>query len=423
MRSAIVSTAMLVLVFGGTAQGASYRILHDFCAEMDCADGAYPFGSMALDTQGNLYGTASGGTGHSGIVFELQRGRGKKFKIQTLYNFCKEDGCLDGQLPHGVIRDVSGNLYGMTYYGGTSNDGVAYRLAPRRKGDWKQTLLQTFAGPNGSTPDDAFGYVGATSGQPYDGTSPLYGTTVDGGTDPQGGTVFTLTPNGAHWTFETIYNFISGSGNAGSPFTTPVLDASGNLFGTTADGSGAVYELTHGGGGWSEKVLYAFCDTCNDNTIWPGELTFDTAGALVGATASSGPYCGFDGQPVRCGGGVFRLAPDGAAWDYSALYYFCAKNKQCRDGEDGEISNAKVGDASGNTYGTASSGGKYHGGVLYRIRTDGTYEVVHDFCSTSSCTDGGEPEQLIVAADGKTLYGIAAYGGAYGKGLIFEYAP
>ena len=55
--------------------GWTYTSLHDFCAGgYPCSDGAFPFGGVALDTDGNLYGTtAAGGTSYSGVIWEITR--------------------------------------------------------------------------------------------------------------------------------------------------------------------------------------------------------------------------------------------------------------------------------------------------------------------------------------------------------------
>jgi uncharacterized repeat protein (TIGR03803 family) len=425
MRSAILAATMLVLLFSGAAHGGSFRVIHDFCAEANCTDGWRPNGGLAIDPQGNLYGTArSGGAAAQGTVYELNRGRGKQFTLKTLHSFCQEDDCADGYWAEGVIRDTSGNLYGMTQNGGTSYDGTAYELTPRRGGEWKYTRLTTFDGAHGILPIGTFGYAGAASGLPYDGTSPLYGTTDFGGTGPNGGTVFTLTPDGAHWNFETIFNFTPAGDDNSQPAGAPVLDASGNLFGATLARDGEIYELTPNGGGWSEQIVYTPCSSCNDKTAGPGELAIDAAGTLVGATGYGGPYCtGAEGHTHRCGGGIFKLAPAGTDWSYTALYDFCAETNKCRDGnEDRVFPAAPVIDASGNIYGTVPHGGKHGFGVLFRIGTDGAYEVVHDFCALANCSDGGIPDHLVMAADG-VLYGIATQGGANGGGTVFAFTP
>ena len=433
MRSMLFRAAIVygVLLLSGAAQSANFRVIHTFCAETNCTDGQNPLGSLTVDAQGNIYGvTVYGGAASLGTVYVLKPGHGRKFSLETLYSFCTEDGCPVGQMPTaGVIRDISGNLYGMTSAGGTGDKGVAYKLALQSDGTWTQTVLQTFTGPNGASPLGAFAYAGEASGAPYDGTSPLYGTTISGGTDPNGGTVFALTPDGSNWSFETILNFsaATNSQTGFQPLAAPVVDASGNLFGTTNGGpahnGGVVFKLVHGHSGWTEHLPHIFCTGCNDNTSSPAGLAMDATGNLVGTTGFGGPSCVFTHHgPKRCGGGIFRLTPNGKKWDYAALYDFCAVNKACRDGNIETISPAPVIDASGNIYGTTSDGGRYGYGVLFRIRTDGTYEILHSFCKPGNCGDGGTPDGLGIDAEGH-IYGIAVQGNANNAGTVFEYTP
>lgn len=428
MRSTVTLSTMLVLSFGSAAQGADFRVIHDFCtASQDCSDGGYPLGSLTVDAKGNVYGTALvGGPKDAGTVYELKRGHGGQYALKVLYTFCREADCDDGAQPvGGVIRDVNGNLYGMTMSGRGSQDGTVFKLAPRRHGEWTQTVLQFFDGTNGSLPQAGFGYAGATSGLPYDGVSPLYATTKLGGSDATAGTVFEARPDGDGWQFETIANFGHFDEAGFNPINTPVVDAAGNVFVTTGGGVGneSVIALTHGDDGWSEAPVYRFCETCNDQTVRPEGLTLDAAGALIGAAGSAGPYCMTrHHRPWRCGGGIFKLTPDGTDWGYSALYDFCAANNQCVDGVVGMNAPAPVIDAAGNIYGATHDGGSYGGGVLFRIRTDGTYEALHQFCSSQDCPDGSHPAGLGISAEGR-IYGVTSQGGARASGTAFEYIP
>jgi uncharacterized repeat protein (TIGR03803 family) len=79
-------------------------------------------------------------------------------------------------------------------------------------------------------------------------------------------------------------------------------------------------------------------------------------------------------------------------------------------------------DASGNVYGTTSDGGRYDFGVLFRIRTDNTYEVLHDFCKPGDCSDAVTPDGLVMDTAGH-IFGVAVQGGPNNGGAIFEYTP
>jgi uncharacterized repeat protein (TIGR03803 family) len=161
-------------------------------------------------------------------------------KETVLYSFA---GGFDGAFPYaGLVRDVAGNLYGTTVYGGISRAcpsgcGVVFKLDPTGK----ETVLHSFAGgADGGNP--LAGLVRDTAGN-------LYGTTSYGG-DLSGcggfgcGVVFKLDPTGT----ETVLYSFTGGPDGGHPWAGLVLDAAGNLYGTTyyggASGQGVVFQLT-----------------------------------------------------------------------------------------------------------------------------------------------------------------------------------
>ena len=144
-------------------------------------DGMYPWGALALDSAGSVYGTTfEGGTATCGCgtVFKLSQSAGK-WKEQILYRFGIPNY---GEPLGGVIMDKSGNLYGTTHDG----NAEIFRLAPNPKGSgWKFTSV--------FSPQDS-----ADGGSPYagvivDASGNLYGTTTIGGTNDSG-TLFELSP-------------------------------------------------------------------------------------------------------------------------------------------------------------------------------------------------------------------------------------
>ena len=154
--------------------------------------------------QGNLFGvTETGGAHNAGVVFELER-HAKNYAFKVLHDFCFS--CGDGAFPVGSpIADVNGNLYGTTLGGGAHDCGVAFKLTPATK---KLKILHDFCTLNGdgNALDYALSYMGKSSGALYDGISPLYGTTANGGENDHG-TVFSLTPKGERWKLKTLYAF------------------------------------------------------------------------------------------------------------------------------------------------------------------------------------------------------------------------
>ncbi len=129
-------------------------------------------------------------------------------------------------------------------------------------------------------------------------------------------------------------------------------DSAGNLYGTTIAGGdyggGIVYELSPSNGGWTTTTLYNFSGSYGSGAV----LVMDAAGSLYGTTVGDGAY----GQ-----GNVFKLTLSDGQWIYTLLYDFTG-------GSDGGQPWGQVTlDASGNLYGTASTGGANNAGVVWEI--------------------------------------------------------
>jgi len=111
-------------VFKMTAAG-KLTTLHSFCSQTDCTDGSKPNGLIQA-SDGNFYGTtATGGAADSGTIFEITA-RGK---LTTLYSFCSQADCADGQSPVGLIQDTNGDFYGTSLGGGANGDGTVFSLS------------------------------------------------------------------------------------------------------------------------------------------------------------------------------------------------------------------------------------------------------------------------------------------------------
>src|ERR1043165_634367 len=278
----------------------------------------------------------------------------------------------------------------------------------------------------GTAPTGGLAYQGASTGVPYDGVSPLYGTTPDGGADAAG-TVCEMDPNGGQWTEKVLYSFCSQGGNKCTDGRTPngvTMDAAGNIFGSTFEGgndfegvgAGVAYELSSQGGAWTEITLYHFCSpqNCTDGALPPGPLGLVSPGRLFGTTAAGGGSC----KPDAGGCGVvFKIVPNGVDSQEAVLHMFCAK-KDCNDGR-APFAGPFL-DSAGNLFGTTIYGGRNGsdangGGVAFEI-ADGTFKVLHSFCALANCADGEHPAaNLIMNASGKVL-GTASVAGAFGNG-------
>ena len=267
--------------------GKKETVLYSFAGG---ADGADPQAGLVLDAAGNLYGTTSaGGANGNGTVFELAPPLTKpgKWTETILYSF---GGGTDGVTPvGGVSFDAAGNLYGTTSAGGVYGYGTIFQLVPGTV--WTENILHSFQdGDDGAVP-----YADLIS----DSSGNFYGAATEGG-NGGGGTIFELTPAGGSWTFSVIYS-VPGWGISGS-YRKVVLDASGNLYGTThCDGdhnAGTVYELTPTGGSWTYTVLYNF--TGGRDGLYSFSNLVVRGGKVYGTTK----YGGANGNGV-----VFEVTP------------------------------------------------------------------------------------------------------------------
>jgi uncharacterized repeat protein (TIGR03803 family) len=338
----------------------------------------------------------------------------KNGKILWLHSF---DGS-DGETPFpGLLRDTSGNLYGTTIYGGKNIQacggggcGVVFKLDE----NGKQTVLHKFDGVHQWSP------VGPLV---EDGRGILYGATQFGS---NGGTVFSLNEAGKE---NTLYSFGCGSDGCG-PNAGVILDKAGNIYGTTfiggdlscnpGQGCGVVFKLSRSPNGtWTETVLYTFGGSDGENPDTP--LFLDTAGNLYGTTAYGGN--------LSCGGGAgcgvaFELSPNSdGAWSETVLHTFCSESN-CTDGNR-PSSGSLVRDASGNLYGTTTSGGNTgcggNGcGVVFKLDANGTETVLYTFTGGN---DGYQPQVGVTRDTKGNLYGTALFGGAHSDGTTFEISP
>jgi uncharacterized repeat protein (TIGR03803 family) len=264
-----------------------------------------------------------------------------KWKEKVLHGFGRGK---DGYKPTAsLIFDPTGNLYGTTAGGGSVGLGLGtvFQLTPRTNGKWKEKVLHSFGNGTDGANPDA--------GLIIDAAGNLYGTTPTGGAYSGYGTVFQLAPGTqGRWKEKVLHSF--GNGTDGiMPDASVIIDAIGNLYGTTqlggAYGNGTVFELNpKAGGGWTEKVLTSF-NKSTDGTTPSAGLIFDAAGNLYGTAAYGGAYEFY--------GTVFRLASGTSGrWKETVLHSFTD------NGTDGYYPYASlIFNAAGNLYGTTLEGG------------------------------------------------------------------
>ncbi len=204
--------------------------------------------------------------------------------------------------------------------------------------------------------------------------------------------------------FKVLYSF-AGNGDAAYPYAGLITDKAGNLYGTTiqggANGDGTIFEITPSG---TESILHSFTGGA-DGSQPHGPVIMDKDGNLYGATT----YAGAGGAGV-----VFKIAPDGT---YTVLHSF---NKN--DANGGYPMGGVIRDKRGDLYGTTQNFGANNQGVVFKIKPNGVYTVLHAFGSFSG--DGGTPGggNLLRDAAGN-LYGATNTGGTYNLGTVFKLAP
>lgn len=410
--AAIAMSEMLAL----PAQATDETVIHNFAG---APDGNRPVFNLIQDTGGNLYGvTAQGGIydqGHSyysGTVFELSPQNGA-WAEQILYSFSSSSG---GDPNGTLVLDKSGNLYGVASMAPCCRGlTMVYELTPDGKGNWTQTILHVFG----------FGYRSPVGGLALDAAGNLYGVSEEGGGHSclyGCGFVYELSPPAKNakkkkWTYATLYSFLGPKyGDGGYPNGDLILDAAGDLYGTTQWGGahgkdwyGNVFELSPGAGGWTEKVLYNFGGSPSDGALPYAGVVFDAAGNLYGTTLGGGSG-GW--------GTVFELTPDAGSWAETTVYSFTGQN-------DGGYPGAPVTLHNGSLYSTTALGGNQPGnsgsGVVFELSPSGsnwTEKVLYTFAGPPN--DG--PPSLgsgVIVDNAGILYGLAE-GGTDGYGFVYE---
>jgi uncharacterized repeat protein (TIGR03803 family) len=441
-RGLLVLAALVAagLVPPQSADAASFKLLHGFCAKANCADGKAPYAGLIMDSAGNIFGTASSGGAHNGgVVFELVPNAGKtNYAEKVLYSFCAKAKCADGQTPDaGLTVDSSGDLFGTTFAGGAncqSGDpigcGTVFKLTRPAAGQtkWTEKVLYSFCAA-ANCADGSFPHAVLV----MDGAGNLFGTTFNGGVNCQSaivpgcGTVFEMVLNKATGKYaeKVLYKFCSELDCADGQYPTGTLamDVSGDLYGAASNGgannAGVAFKLVANGAKthWTEKVIHDFCAKakCADGQYPYGGLIMDGSGKLFGTTIIGG---------ANGAGTAFELTPNAAGSKFTekVLYSFCAK-ADCVDGVGPQA--GLMMDGAGNLFGTTSSGGAHsNSGTAFKLvpnadKTKYTENVVHSFCAMANCADGAIPLSSLIADGSGNLFGTTSGGGAF-NGSVFK---
>jgi uncharacterized repeat protein (TIGR03803 family) len=342
----------------------SFTKLHDF----NGTDSYQPSAPLVVGSDGALYGVTSGG-GASGD--------GTLFRADTSGTFTRihDFNGMDGANPSApLVVGPNGTLFGSTYYGGASNFGTLFRLET----NGNLTKLHDFNRIDGCYPS-----VALTVGP--DGA--LYGPAVGGANGF--GTLFRVDASG---TFTRIHDF-NGTDGVIIENAALVLGQDGALYGSTYEGGSDFAGYLNYGYGTLFRIetdgiftkLHDFNGT-NDGAYPSASLVVGQDGALYGGTVDT----------------LFRLESNGT---FAKLHNF--------NGSDGDepIAALVVG-SDGALYGSTRYGGTNGSsalgyGTLFRMETDGTFTMLHDFNGTN---DGAYPATALVTGPDGALYGSTPAG-------------
>ena len=384
--------------------GLSYTILHSFSG----ADGTSPSGALIQASDGHFYGTTAwGGDLSCGGGFGVPQGCGTIFRIDPTGTYTVIHAftvnLTDPGWPSGsLLQGSDGSLYGTTAWAGDPNCPVSIDLPGcgtifRSDPSGNLTITHAFSGLDGAVPN-------APLIQASDGN--FYGTTALGGDLPcplglgDGcGVAFRMDPSGK----VTVLHVFSASGGI-NPSAALIQAKGGDFYGTANGGGNLSCPLVSGGCGTVFKidtsgnltVLYSFFGSDGANPTAP--LIQGIDGAFYGTTPIGG---------ASKLGAAFRLDATG---NFTVLHSFSTV--------EGEEPSGLIQGSDGYFYGTTQEGGSANAGTIFKMDISGNVTVLHSF--TGGTSNGSVPSASLVQGKDGNLYGVTAYGGSSGDGVIFR---
>jgi uncharacterized repeat protein (TIGR03803 family) len=354
------------------AGAAAFEVLHPF----DGTHGAEPFGGVAIDASGAIYGvTVSGGLKHRGVLYRLQD---HHFDVLHAFRGAPRDGDAGYG---GLVLDAEGRLLGTTAWGGSADAGTAFSF----DAVLGYRLVVSFPGGAAGRGLQA-GLAAGTDGQ-------LYGTTVYGGDAYcDCGTVFRL--DGRTGALTPLHAF---TGPDGSYPVAPPLPLGDTLKGTTTSGGtrdvGGPFAMTEDGRMFAPLVA-------DGATQFASGLVADASGVLWGV------WRGGDTD----NGGIYRIAPDGT---FSIAHRFAGAQGYWPTG-------TLIVGRDGALYGTTTQGGRYGAGTVFRYDRIGRWlATLHAF----SGPDGAHPQAGVVQDAEGRFVGVTTGGGLHERGVVFRITP
>jgi uncharacterized repeat protein (TIGR03803 family) len=407
----------IAMVSSGFADSKDFLVLYSFEAPTPVTFtsplGSQPDTRPVLGPGNTVYGmTYDGGVNGNGVIYRYDL---QSHRYTVLHTFSaldasgnNEDGAAPGVA---LTRGPDDVFYGMASLGGKNGDGTIFKITV--SGDFK--VLHTFSAldANGNNDDGAYPLRAIVIGS--DGK--LYGGARIGGqntctlTSNGCGTVWVMDSSGHN--FKVLHQFTSSEGHAAS-----LIQAQDGFFygcavwpGTTLSGtplpSGILYRMAPSGENF--EVLYTFSQTdangenadgadCYEPLVETRPGVFYGAGGLGGTNGSGVVFRYFLSNP-----GVVEVVHD-----------FSAMNSAGQNGDGATPDGRLTLGPHGVLYSNTEAGGANGNGVVYSLREDGRFEVLHTFSATNATTganyDGANADNGVVL-DGNRLIGIAILGG------------
>jgi uncharacterized repeat protein (TIGR03803 family) len=398
MRKLSLSNALLIasIFCVATTIAASAQTLTTL-VNFDGTNGDKPGGPLVQATDGNLYGVTYFGGTSTHCPYSTGTGCGTFFKVTPsgeftmLYSFCSLSKCSDGTNPVSLVQGTNGNFFGVTKLGGKYGTlaGYGYGTAFEITPTGVLTTLHNFCAQTGC-PDGSEPY---NLIQATDGN--FYGTALFGGSYGKGA----LFQIGSTGKFTELYSFCATAGCPDGALPVGLVQASNySLYGSTQTGGtsngGTLFSLSPAG---KFTTLHSFAHG------QPNVMIQASDGNLYGTTAAGGS---------GSHGIVFRLTPAGKL---TVLHNFC--NLNCAEGNSPLAGLVQGSDS--NLYGTTYlAGNTYYAGSVFELATNGAFSTLYLFCSQGGCVDGDGPGALTQATNGD-FYGATSGGGSSLGGTVF----
>jgi uncharacterized repeat protein (TIGR03803 family) len=459
------------IVFKTSTQGA-YTVLHRFSDGSVRNDGQIPSGELVLGKDGNYYGMTQNGGGTTQLQ-DLGTGSGSIFEmtpqgvVTILHSFNDGSVLNDGAVPmHNLVQASDGTFYGVTYQGGSTTSGVAFKFTPGLPSITSAPTANATVGlqfsyqvtatnlptnysatnlPDGLSIDAGTGLIAGTPTTP--GTNVVVITT----SNSKGPTSSPLTITVSALPVPVVTSILSAYAKSETPFSYAVIatnnptsySASGLPNGLSINPSTGLISGTPTDTGDFSVNLTA-TNSAGDSAPTPTPLIihlfstppvaadeynvlyrFDPGSSYTDGTGPRALFQGFDGTlyGVTTGGGlsrggtVFNTTSQGITTTLTALGTglgdaFASAPQDLQQAADGSL------------YGTTLSGGAANLGTVFKIATDGTLTILHSFGDGSVTNDGASPQYLgLTQGTDGNFYGVTTTGGSQGKGVIYRITP